>query len=158
MEGGICLFDAADQVWRESNKISPRYSHLKKIVALPGKNVNCINYAALLELVCGGSCVNVGTRLLVTCRHSEPSFFWSGGCKRQVKMEGRCTHSLPVFANLCWPAVYNLNTVRVLAAVCGGGSSYHVQRWHRTSHMTVHGVVQGTGGGGGEGGSNCKLR
>ena len=71
--------------------------------------------------------------LLVTCRHSEPSFFWSGGCKRQVKMEGRCTHSLPVFANLCWPAVYNLNTVRVLAAVCGG---YHVQRWHRTSHMT----------------------
>ena len=38
MEGGICLFDAADQVWRESNKISPRYSHLKKIVALPGKN------------------------------------------------------------------------------------------------------------------------
>ena len=26
-------------------------------------------------------------------------------------MEGRCTHSLPVFANLCWPAVYNLNTV-----------------------------------------------
>ena len=52
-------------------------------------------------------------------------------------MEGRCTHSPPVFANLCWPAVYNLNTVRVLAAVCGGGSGYHVQRWHRTSHMTV---------------------
>ena len=52
-------------------------------------------------------------------------------------MEGRCTHSLPVFANLCWPAVYNLNTVRVLAAVCGGGSGYHVQRWHRTIHMTV---------------------
>ena len=26
-------------------------------------------------------------------------------------MEGRCTYSLPVFANLCWPAVYNLNTV-----------------------------------------------
>ena len=55
-------------------------------------------------------------------------------------MEGRCTHSLPVFVNLCWPAVYNLNTVRVLAAVCGGGGSgsgYHVQRWHRTSHMTV---------------------
>ena len=58
MEGGICLFDAADQVWRESNKISPRYSHLKKIVALPGKNVNCIHYAACphffgqLESIC----------------------------------------------------------------------------------------------------------
>ena len=45
-------------------------------------------------------------------------------------MEGRSTHSLPVFANLCWPAVYNLNTVRVLAAVCGGRIGWH------TSHMT----------------------
>ena len=38
--------------------------------------------------------------LLVTCRHSEPSFFWSGGCKRQMKMGGRCTHSLPTCAGL----------------------------------------------------------
>ena len=45
-------------------------------------------------------------------------------------MEGRCTHSLPVFANLCWPAVYNLNTVRCwrpcvvvgVVTMCRGGS------------------------------------
>ncbi len=84
--------------------------------------------------------------MLFLFRHSEPSFFWSGGCKRQLKMEGGSTHTLLVSANFCWPAVYNLNTVRVLAAVvtAGGGSgSYHVQRWHRTSHMSVVGVATG---------------
>ncbi len=53
-----------------------------------------------------------------------------------------------MFANFGWPAVYNLNTVRVLAAVCGGGGGggYHVQRWHRTSHMSVGGTeVRGCG-------------
>ena len=81
-------------------------------------------------------CIRIVVFVLI-CRLSEPGFFWSGGCKRQIKIEGRCTHRVSVFANFCWPAVYNLNTVRVLAAVCGSGSGYHAQRWHRTSHMAV---------------------
>ena len=80
-------------------------------------------------------------------RHCEPSVFWSGGCKRQLRLEGGSTHLLPVSANLCWPGVYNLNTVQVRAGVvtaAGGGSgSYQVQRWSRTSHMSVVGVATG---------------
>lgn len=74
--------------------------------------------------------------MLNTYRHLETSLFWSGGCKRQINLEPDSTKTFSVFANFCWPGVYNLNTLKISVAR-ENGSQYYLQRWQRTSYITI---------------------
>ena len=67
----------------------------------------------------------------------ESSVVWSGGtCQRHVTIASNSLHTIKVFANFTKAGVYNLQNVKVWASL-EGSSDYHIQRWQRTSLISI---------------------
>lgn len=66
----------------------------------------------------------------------DHAFLWgSGTCRRHLALEPNSTKTLTVLPHFSQAGVYNLNCLRVLAALEDG--SYHTQRWQRTSCISI---------------------
>lgn len=72
-------------------------------------------------------------------KHSGPdtNVVWSGGtCQRHLVIAANSVQTVRVFANFSKAGVYNLHNVKVWATL-DGSSNYHIQRWQRTSLISI---------------------
>lgn len=67
----------------------------------------------------------------------ESSVIWTGAtCQRHISLEANSLQTVRVFANFAKAGVYNLQNIKVGARL-EGHTDYHIQRWQRTSVISV---------------------
>jgi hypothetical protein len=67
----------------------------------------------------------------------ESSVVWTGAtCQRHISLTANSLQTVKVFANFTKGGVYNLQNVKVWATR-EGSTDYHIQRWQRTSLISV---------------------
>ena len=80
--------------------------------------------------------------LLFSCHSSkhavpESGVTWTGAtCQRHISLTANSLQTVRVFANFTKTGVYNLQNVKVWATQ-EGSTDYHIQRWQRTSLISV---------------------
>ena len=93
-------------------------------------------YNCLTQYIHDCACANLSCH---SSKHAVPesSVVWTGAtCQRHISLTANSLQTVKVFANFTKGGVYNLQNVKVWATR-EGSTDYHIQRWQRTSLISV---------------------